>query len=205
MTERTARRIGSADSARNDKEILQELVRRLRSRSNFTPELVQAFTSASERTGTHRKPCEISPTSGQTLACRGLARYQSDATLLPTIDPNFLEQVNRKKPRTMAQFADIWYTSQGQDCGRNQHYNNSRYHMLNYHATFTKGTIEFRLFQFDRPENGKKNGLHAGHLKSYIQLCLALSELAKELRTANPNHGNTRIEIRHANMADWLG
>ncbi|MCB5776708.1 amidoligase family protein, partial [Ruminococcus callidus] len=116
-----------------------------------------------------------------------------------TIDPNFLEQVNWKKPRTMAQFADIWYTSQGQDYGRNQHYNNSRYHMLNYHATFTKGTIEFRLFQFDRPENGKKNGLHAGQLKSYIQLCLALSELAKELRTASPKpqqHENPKFAMR---------
>ena len=57
--------------------------------------------------------------------------------------------------------------------------------MLNLHATFTKGTIEFRLFQFDAPEGGKQNGLHAGQLKAYIQLCLAMSELAKEVRTAS--------------------
>ena len=54
------------------------------------------------------------------------------------------------------------------------------------HATFTKGTIEFRLFQFDAPADGKMNGLHAGQLKSYIQLCLALSQMAKEVRTASP-------------------
>ena len=59
--------------------------------------------------------------------------------------------------------------------------------MLNYHATFTKGTVEFRLFQFDAPADGKLNGLHAGQLKSYIQLCLALSQMAKEVRTASPN------------------
>lgn len=58
--------------------------------------------------------------------------------------------------------------------------------MLNYHATFTKGTIEFRLFQFDAPEGNKKNGLHAGQLKSYIQLCLALSQMAKMIKTASP-------------------
>ena len=58
--------------------------------------------------------------------------------------------------------------------------------MLNYHATFTKGTIEFRLFQFDAPADGKQNGLHAGQLKSYIQLCLALSQMAKIVRTASP-------------------
>lgn len=102
-----------------------------------------------------------------------------------TVDPNFLAQLNKKKPDTMAKLADIWYTTQDANYGRNQHYNSSRYHMLNYHATFTKGTVEFRLFQFDEPADGKLNGLHAGQLKSYIQLCLALSQLAKEVKYAS--------------------
>ena len=101
------------------------------------------------------------------------------------VDPRFLERLNRRKPKTMAKLAEIWYDSQNANYGRNHHYNDSRYHMLNYHATFTKGTIEFRLFQFDRPENGKQNGIHAGQLKSYIQLCLALSQMAKEVRGAS--------------------
>ena len=103
-----------------------------------------------------------------------------------TVDPNFLTQVNKKKPTSMADLADVWYTSHGASWGRSQHYNDSRYHMLNLHATFTKGTVEFRLFQFDEPADGKQNGLHAGQLKSYIQLCLALSQVAKEVRTASP-------------------
>jgi hypothetical protein len=102
------------------------------------------------------------------------------------VDRNFLKAVNRKKPKTMASFADIWYDENDADYGRNEHYNASRYHMLNFHATFTKGTIEFRLFQFDAPENGKRNGLHAGQLKSYIQLCLALSQMAKTVNHASP-------------------
>lgn len=102
-----------------------------------------------------------------------------------TVDPNFLEQLNKKKPTNMAALADIWYGTQNADYGRSQHYNSSRYHMLNYHATFTKGTVEFRLFQFDAPADGKLNGLHAGQLKSYIQLCLALSQLAKEVKFAS--------------------
>ena len=116
-----------------------------------------------------------------------------------TVNPQFIEQLNRKKPTNMAQFADIWYTANGANYGRNQHYNDSRYHMLNFHATFTKGTIEFRLFQFDKPTAEKKNGLHAGQLKSYIQLCLALSEMAKELRTASPKPqqtGNPKFAMR---------
>ena len=103
-----------------------------------------------------------------------------------TVDPRFLEQVNKKKPTTMTQLADIWYTSHGANYGRDQHYNDSRYHMLNYHATFTTGTVEFRLFQFDAPTTDRRGGLHAGQLKSYIQLCLALSQMAKEVKTASP-------------------
>ena len=63
-----------------------------------------------------------------------------------TVDPRFLEQVNKKKPSTMAQLADIWYTSHGTNYGRSHHYNDSRYHMLNYHATFTKGTVDYSLY-----------------------------------------------------------
>ena len=103
-----------------------------------------------------------------------------------TVDPNFLTKVNSRKPKTMAQLADIWYTSHGASYGRNQHYNDSRYHMLNLHATFTKGTVEFRLFQFDEPTAERRGGIHAGQLKSYIQLCLALSQMAKDVRTASP-------------------
>jgi len=103
-----------------------------------------------------------------------------------TVDPRFLQKVNTRKPTTMAMLADIWYTSHNASYGRSQHYNDSRYHMLNLHATFTKGTVEFRLFQFDAPTADRKGGLHAGQLKSYIQLCLALSQMAKEVRTASP-------------------
>ena len=103
-----------------------------------------------------------------------------------TVDPDFLRQLNRRKPQTMAALADVWYRGNGADYGRSQHYNDSRYHMLNLHATFTKGTVEFRLFQFDAPDGKRQNGIHAGQLKSYIQLCLALSQLAKDVRTASP-------------------
>ena len=118
------------------------------------------------------------------------------------VDPDFLEALNKKKPQTMAGLADIWYSTQGANYGRTQHYNSSRYHMLNLHATFTKGTIEFRLFQFDAPADGKQNGLHAGQLKSYIQLCLAMSELAKEVRTASAKPQQNE-NPRYA-MRTWL-
>ena len=102
-----------------------------------------------------------------------------------TVNPDFLNSLNAAKPQTMEELANIWYRGNDANYGRDTHYNPSRYHMLNLHASFTKGTIEFRLFQFDEPHDGKKGGIHCGQLKAYIQLCLAMSQLAKELKSAS--------------------
>ena len=174
-----------------DMETLQELVRRLRKAG--------AKSDATRGCGVH---IHIGAKGHTAQALRNLANIMAshesplaDALALDrgrmhrycrTVDSRFLDQVNRKKPTTLAGLADIWYGSQNADYSRSQHYNDSRYHMLNLHATFTKGTVEFRLFQFDAPSDGKQNGLHAGQLKSYIQLCLALSQMAKTVRTASP-------------------
>lgn len=119
-----------------------------------------------------------------------------------TVDPNFLEQLNNKKPKTMSALADIWYRSQGESYGRNAHYNGSRYRMLNYHSVFTKGTVEFRLFQFDNPTAERRGGLHAGQLKSYIQFSLLLSQMAKELKSASPKP--QQKENKKYAMRTWL-
>lgn len=118
------------------------------------------------------------------------------------VNPHFLEALNQKKPTTMAALADIWYTSHNAVQSRTNHYNDSRYHMLNYHAVFTKGTIEFRLFQFDEPSIERKGGLHAGQLKSYIQLCLALSQMAKTVKSASPKRQQNE-NPKYA-MRTWL-
>ena len=174
-----------------DMETLQELIRKLRKAG--------AKSDASRGCGVH---IHIGAKGHTPQTLRNLANIMAShedllahalnldslriARYCRTVDPVFLAQLNRKKPTTMAKLADIWYTSQDAAWGRDQHYNDSRYHMLNLHATFTKGTVEFRLFQFDTPSADRKGGLHAGQLKSYIQLCLALSQMAKEVRTASP-------------------
>ena len=119
-----------------------------------------------------------------------------------TVNRDFLTELNRKKPQTMQGLADIWYTKNNANFGRDQHYNDSRYHMLNLHATFTKGTIEFRLFQFANPDGNKRNGLHAGELKSYIQLCLALSAQAKAAKSASPKE--PQVDNPKFAMRTWL-
>ena len=174
-----------------DMETLQELIRRLRragAKSDSTRGCgVHIHIGAKGHTPqTLRNLANIMASHESLLAeALDLDHYRM-RRYCRTVDPRFLEQLNRRKPTTMADLADIWYSSQGANYGRSQHYNGSRYHMLNFHATFTKGTVEFRLFQFDAPANGRRNGLHAGQLKSYIQLCLALSQMAKTVRTASP-------------------
>ena len=174
-----------------DMETLQELIRQLRhagAKSDATRGCgVHIHIGAKGHTPqTMRNLANIMASHEDLIAkALDLDHYRLDR-YCRTVDPRFLEQINKKKPKTMSALADLWYGSQGCNYGRSQHYNDSRYHMLNYHATFTKGTIEFRLFQFDAPADGKQNGLHAGQLKAYIQLCLALSQMAKEVGTASP-------------------
>ena len=174
-----------------DIETLQELIRRLRkagAKSDATRGCgVHIHIGAKEHTAQSLRNLANIMASHESLLASALkldGRRMSH--YCQTVDSRFLAILNAKKPTTMPQLADIWYESQHATCGRNQHYNDSRYHMLNLHATFTKGTIEFRLFQFDAPANGKQNGLHAGKLKAYIQLCLALSQMAKDAKTASP-------------------
>lgn len=120
-----------------------------------------------------------------------------------TVDPKFLEEVNRKKPRTMEELEDLWYQTQNADGNRYTHYNSSRYRVCNLHSFFHgHHTIEFRLFQFDCPHDGKQNGMHAGQVKSFIQLCLAINQLAKMVRTASPKPQQTENE-KYA-MRCWM-
>ena len=120
-----------------------------------------------------------------------------------TVDPKFLEGVNRKKPRTMEELEDLWYQTQNADGNRYTHYNSSRYRVCNLHSFFHgHHTIEFRLFQFDCPHDGKQNGMHAGQVKSFIQLCLAINQLAKMVRTASPKPQQTENE-KYA-MRCWM-
>ena len=175
----------------SDIELLQELCRRLRkagAKSDATRGCgVHIHIGAQGHTPQTLRNLANIMASHDSLLADALRRDRGRMDrYCRTVDPAFLAALNRRKPRTMAALADVWYTGNDANYGRNQHYNDSRYHMLNLHATFTKGTIEFRLFQFDAPEGGRQNGIHAGQLKSYIQLCLALSEMAKEVRTASP-------------------
>ncbi len=149
---------------------------------------------------TLRNLCNIMASHEKLLiGALNLDRYRVDR-YCKTVDSNFLKKLNKQKPTTMQKLSDLWYIGNNYD--RNAHYNDSRYRMLNLHATFTKGTVEFRLFQFDNPTSDKKGGLHAGQLKSYIQLCLALSQMAKTQKSASARP--QQQENKKYAMRTWL-
>ena len=87
---------------------------------------------------------------------------------------NLYTDLKKKKDISNRDAERIWY-SEANDNYRDgidhSHYNSTRYHGLNLHSFFSKGTVEFRLFN---------SMLHAGRLKAYIQFCLALSAWAIE-------------------------
>ena len=99
--------------------------------------------------------------------------------------PQFLKEVNRIKPRTVREFRKVFYESQGFDedeaC---THYSDTRYYLLNFHSLWQNKGVEFRCFQFANPTGDRRGGLHAGEMKSYIQLCLALVEMARSVNGA---------------------
>lgn len=88
------------------------------------------------------------------------------------LSPEILVELKKNKSLTSDKVESVWY-SQANDnyCGgiNHQHYNETRYHGVNLHSYFSKGTVEFRLFN---------STLHAGKIKAYVQFCLAVSAWA---------------------------
>lgn len=96
------------------------------------------------------------------------------------VDQEFLAQLNRRKPTNDDDFAKLWYREPDAcRCERRkrEHYDHTRYHLLNLHSVFQKGTIEFRAFN---------STLHAGKIKAYIQLAMAISYAALKSSYASP-------------------
>ena len=83
-----------------------------------------------------------------------------------------LDEMKKDKNLSKEKAEQIWYSNanDGYDGGiSHDHYNSTRYHGVNLHSYFSKGTVEFRLFN---------STLHAGKIKAYIQFCLAVSAWA---------------------------
>ena len=111
----------------------------------------------------------------------GISQDRLDRWCKP-VDQEFLKRLNKRKPTSNAAFAQLWYDTPNWEAHARQHYDHSRYHLLNLHSTFQKGTIEFRAFNAT---------LHAGEIKAYIQLAMAVSHQALTVSSASPRKSQT--------------
>lgn len=88
------------------------------------------------------------------------------------LNSSLINEMKKDKNLSKEKAEQIWYSSanDGYTGGiSHEHYNTTRYHGVNLHSYFSKGTVEFRLFN---------STLHAGKIKAYIQFCLAVSAWA---------------------------
>ena len=83
-------------------------------------------------------------------------------------DEGIVHRLQETKVNTMEDLSYCWYGTS--DCV-SEHYHDSRYVALNYHSLFHDKGIEYRLFN---------SSLHAGKIRSYIVLALALTNLVAD-------------------------
>lgn len=110
------------------------------------------------------------------------------------LDRRLMEAFNKKDPGklTLGQLETIWYEIYYDGRGRCQHYHNSRYHFLNLHSFFNgHGTVELRGFN---------STLHAGVIRSYIVLALAMNHQALTAPMTKRKMAETTKEA----MENWL-
>lgn len=171
-----------------DIERLQELIRKLRHAGAVSESRLKCgihiHIGAKDHTPNTLKNLVNLMASKEDLIYKSLQIDPSRMKYCKKVNENLIETINKKKPKNLSDLADIWYSEYGLE-SRSRHYHTSRYHGLNLHSTFTKGTIEFRLF------NGT---LHAGKIRSYIVFCLAVSCQALNQKSASAKRTHTDNE-----------
>lgn len=171
-----------------DIEDLQEVLRQLRHAGAFVNKScgIHIHVDASRHTPETLKNLVNLMAQKEDILYKALKVDSQRITYCQKVNEHLLEMINRKKPKTLEQLADLWYADTSDS--RTAHYNSSRYRGLNLHATFTKGTIEFRLFNFST------TSIHAGEIKAYIQFSLALSYQALTQKKASSRRSVTDNE-----------
>lgn len=155
-----------------DIEPLQEIVRELRragAKINETCGL-HVHIGAAGLTATTIRNLVNNFASHEKILYKALDVHEWRKRYCQATDARFLRELNERKPATLEELGRIWYDNENFPA---YHYHESRYHTLNLHALFTKGTVEFRIF------NGT---LHAGEVKTAVQLCCALVASAKKAK-----------------------
>jgi len=100
-----------------------------------------------------------------------------------------VDRICARNPQSKEELASVWYGTESWEHRARNHYDDSRYHSLNLHNIWNRpnsATVEFRCFD---------STLHAGKIRSYICLALALVARAKKAKRS------VRVAPRAANNA----
>lgn len=186
---------------REDIDTLQGLVRRLRKAGGFANSTCGIHIHLD---GVNHTPRSIRNfvniiASHNDLFYKALQIEPERMCYCKKMDAWLVHQMNQTKPATFAEIECIWY--EGYRENRNQHYHSSRYHFLNLHSFFHgHQTVELRGF------NGT---LHAGKIRAYIVLALALNHQAltqKNARYKKVQEENERFAMRtYLNRIGFIG
>lgn len=160
----------------SDIEDLQEILRKLRKAGAVVNESTGIHIHIGAENFTPATLCNLLKNirSKEDILYKALKVGDSRSRYCKKTNQKLIEMIERNRPATRQKLADLWYAEAPH--GRDHHYNSSRYHGLNLHAYFTKGTVEFRLFN---------STLHAGELKAYIQFCMAVTAKAVNTKKAS--------------------
>ena len=185
----------------DDIETLQELVRRLRKAGAFTNNScgIHIHLDGANHTARSIRNFINIIASKNDLFYKALQIEPTRMGYCKKMDEILVEKINRKKPKTLAQIESLWYEGYSESTTR--HYHSSRYHFLNLHSFFNGNhTVELRGFNSE---------LHAGKIRSYIVLSLALNRQALTQKCASakkPQVENEKFAMRtYLNRIGFIG
>lgn len=186
---------------REDIETLQELVRVLRRAGGFANNScgIHIHLNGADHTPRSIRNFINIVASKNDLFYKALQIAPERMNYCKKMDSLLVEKVNHRKPKTMEAIEKLWY--EGYSESTRQHYHKSRYHFLNLHSFFTGNhTVELRGFNSE---------LHAGKVRSYIVLALALNNQALTQKCASskkPQTDNEKFAMRtYLNRIGFIG
>lgn len=158
----------------SDIELLQNIIRKLRENGAKAHSScgIHIHVDGANHTAVSLRRLVNFMTARQDLIYEALQIGDRESSWCHKLNKTLLDAMKKDKNLTKEKAEEIWYSIANDGyCGGidHQHYNSTRYHGVNLHSFFTKGTVEFRLFN---------STLHAGKIKAYIQFCLAVSAWA---------------------------
>lgn len=158
----------------SDIELLQNIIRKLRENGAKAHSScgIHIHVDGANHTAVSLRRLVNFMTARQDLIYEALQIGDRESNWCHKLNKTLLDAMKKDKNLTKEKAEEIWYSRANDGyCGGidHQHYNATRYHRVNLHSFFTKGTVEFRLFN---------STLHAGKIKAYIQFCLAVSAWA---------------------------